>query len=78
MKRKMKAIRVKVENGNMMNYSEYCSINSYNGWLKYCDSYRLKEKYITPLLPYAEDYYNVNIFPKTEKGRKAHDRLRNC
>lgn len=78
MKRKMKAIRVKVENGNMMNYSEYCSINSYNGWLKYCDSYRLKEKYITPLLPYAEDYYNVNIFPKTKKGRKAHDRLRNC
>lgn len=66
MKRKMLAIRDKVEHGKMMNYSEYCSINSYLGWIKHCDSYRLKEKYITPLLPYAEQYYNVNIKSKKE------------
>jgi hypothetical protein len=66
MKRKMLAIRDKVEQGKMMNYSEYCSINSYLGWIKHCDSYRLKEKYITPLLPYAEQYYNVNIKSKKE------------
>jgi hypothetical protein len=62
----MLAIRDKVEQGKMMNYSEYCSINSYLGWIKHCDSYRLKEKYITPLLPYAEQYYNVNIKSKKE------------
>lgn len=66
MKKKMLAIRDKVEQGKMMNYSEYCSINSYLGWIKHCDSYRLKEKYITPLLPYAEQYYNVNIKSKKE------------
>lgn len=22
-----------------MNYSEWCAINSYKGWLKYCDRY---------------------------------------
>lgn len=38
MKRKMTNIRKKVENGQEMNYSEWCSINSYKGWLKHCDS----------------------------------------
>lgn len=69
-KQKMQAIRSKVEKGNIMNYSEWCCINSYKGWLKHCDSYRLTEKYITPLLPYAEEYYNVNIKSK-KKGRRA-------
>lgn len=71
MKTKMTAIRQKVEAGNMMNYSEWCSINSYNGWLKYADSFRLYKTYIAPLLPYADDYYKCNIKPKTKKGQKA-------
>lgn len=53
----MTAIRNKVEAGNMMNYSEWCSINSYKGWLKYADTFRLYQKYVVPLLPYADDYY---------------------
>lgn len=44
--RKMTAIRKKIESGQEMNYSEWCAINSYKGWLKYCDSSRLSEKYI--------------------------------
>ena len=55
-----------------MNYSEWCSINSYNGWLKHCNSYRLSRKYIKPLLPYIRDYYNSKI----KKGGVANDRLR--
>lgn len=55
--RKMTAIRKKVESGHEMNYSEWCSINSYKGWLKHCDSYRLAEKYIVPIQPYADRYY---------------------
>jgi len=42
-----------------MNYSEWCSINSYKGWLKHCDSYRLTEKYIVPIQPYADEYYKT-------------------
>ena len=68
MKKKMTAIRKKVEAGNMMNYSEWCSINSYNGWLKYADSFRLYQVYIAPLLPYADEYYRCNIKPNTKKG----------
>lgn len=71
MKKKMTAIRNKVESGNMMNYSEWCSINSYKGWLKYADTFRLYRKYIVPLLPYAGDYYIRNIKPNTKKGLRA-------
>lgn len=71
MKHKLTAIRQKVEAGNMMNYSEWCCINSYKGWVKYCDSFRLWQKYITPLLPYADDYYLQNIRPKKKEGKAA-------
>ena len=71
MTKKLTALRVKVESGNMMNYSEWCSLNSYKGWLISCDSFRLYQKYIEPLLPYADDYYKCNIKPNTKKGRKV-------
>ena len=64
MKKKMVAIRKKVEQGNMMNYSEWCSINSYKGWLIHCNSFNLHKKYIEPLLPYAQNYYETNIKKK--------------
>lgn len=69
MERKLIKIRKKAEDGNMMNYSEWCSINSYNGWLKHCNSFRLKQKYVIPMLPYAEEYYTHNI--KSKKGLRA-------
>lgn len=72
MERKLTAIRKKVESGNMMNYSEWCCINSYRGWLKHCDSFRLQQKYVVPLLPYADEYYICNIKPEKKKeGKKA-------
>lgn len=40
-----------------MTYSEWCSINSYRGWIMYCNGYNLTRTYIDPLLPYAEKYY---------------------
>lgn len=61
MKTKMVRLQNKVSEGKMMNYSEWCSINSYNGWLIHCNSFRLQKKYIHPLLPYADLYYEVNI-----------------
>ena len=71
-KRKMIKIQTKVESGHEMNYSEWCSINSYQGWLKYCDSSRLSEKYIEPIQPYADRYYKDHI----KKGGKKHERVR--
>jgi hypothetical protein len=66
MKVKMVRIRKKVESGQEMNHSEWCSINSYKGWLMHCDSYRLSMKYIDPIQKYADDYYIKNI-----KGKEA-------
>lgn len=42
------------------------------GWLKYCDSSRLSEKYIEPIQPYADRYYKDHI----KKGGKKHERVR--
>lgn len=42
-KNKMNKIKLKEDN---LSYSDICCIESYNGWLKYCDSFRLKSKYI--------------------------------
>lgn len=49
-KRKMRACRKKMENNIPPTYSEWCSFNSYKGWLGNCDSYRLSKKYIEPLM----------------------------
>lgn len=57
MKKKMILIQIKVSNGNMMNYSEWCSIHSYVGWMKWGNCFRLSQKYIRPLLPHADRYY---------------------
>ena len=63
-KRKMRKIKKKISTGKEMNYSEWCSINSYKGWLKHCNSYRLNEKYIKPLEFHANQYYLQNIKKK--------------
>ena len=68
MKKKMTKLQRKcIDNNQMMNYSEWCSINSYKGWLIHCDSFRLSQKYIEPLEPYAKAYYEQQI----KKGGKA-------
>lgn len=60
-KARMVSINKKRLNGEPLSYSEWCSINSYKGWLKHCDSYRLTEKYLKPLEQYANNYYIQNI-----------------
>lgn len=65
-KRKMRGINKKCMAGNEMTYSEWCSINSYKGWLLWCDSYRLTEKYITPIKSFADDYYENKVKRKVD------------
>ena len=54
-----------------MNYSEWCSVASYKGWVIHCDSFRLTEKYIAPVQPYADKYYLDHI--KKKKGGKQNE-----
>lgn len=56
-KAKMLTIRRKQDNGQFINYNEWCSVNSYIGWLTWCDSWRLFEKYIQPIIPSICAYY---------------------
>lgn len=60
-KRKMRACRKKMENNIPPTYSEWCSFNSYKGWLGNCDSYRLFKKYLEPLIEYMQDYYEKEV-----------------
>lgn len=38
-------------------FKEFCSLNSYNGWLQMCNSYHLRKKYIIPLRDKLFVYY---------------------
>lgn len=60
-KRKMIACRKKMENNIPPTYSEWCSFNSYKGWLGNCDSYRLFKKYMEPLIEYMQNYYEREV-----------------
>ena len=57
----MLRILEKQENGQLISYSEFCSANSYCGWLDMCDGNRLKEKYIVPIVPSLIRYYEEVI-----------------
>lgn len=67
MKKKMRYLDHKRITGKSLNYSEWCSFNSYKGWLKPCDSYRLAEKYFVPIQQFADTYYQLNIKGKVDK-----------
>ncbi|MGX7196719.1 RNA-directed DNA polymerase [Enterococcus olivae] len=67
MKKKMLRLKRKELQGRPLNFSEYCAINSYQGWLVHCDSFRLAEKYVRPLDNYQQKYYIENI----KKGGQA-------
>lgn len=60
-KKKTISIRDKCENGEELTYSKWCSVNSYKGWLRWCDGYRLEKKYIAPIQFYLDDYYHKEI-----------------
>jgi hypothetical protein len=39
------------------NKTDWSKVNSYHGWLVWCDGYRLKEKYVKPVEQFVEIYY---------------------
>lgn len=60
-KRKMNRIKKKIQDGLEMTFSEWCAINSYKGWLLHCDSFRLCQKYVVPIQPWADRYYETYV-----------------
>lgn len=56
-KRRMLSISSKRENNVSPTYSEWCSFNSYVGWLQHCDRFRLYQKYVEPNVEYMHNYY---------------------
>lgn len=86
-KRKMLEISAKRENNVSPTYGEWCSFNSYKGWLENCDSYRLYQKYAKPNEEYMHNYYlkevkgNAEICKRKEyrrNGTGAGDRRLPC
>lgn len=68
----MLQILEKQENGQLISYSEFCSANSYCGWLDMCNGNRLKEKYIVPIVPSLIRYYEEVIAAgKKDKAAKV-------
>lgn len=57
-KKKMIYIKKKKDGCKNLTYSEWCSVNSYKGWLDFCNSYRLSTKYLEPIKHYADKYYS--------------------
>nr|WP_314465557.1 RNA-directed DNA polymerase [uncultured Clostridium sp.] len=57
LKKRMLSISYKRENNMSPTFSEWCSFNSYVGWLKQCDGYRLYQKYVAPNVEYMHNYY---------------------
>ncbi len=56
-KRMLKILKKQIKE-QLINYGEWCSANSYDGWLKWCNGYRLKKKYLIPIIPSLNRYYN--------------------
>jgi len=66
--RTMRNINKKLNKGGKLNYNDYCSINSYKGWLDWCNGYNLYQKWIEPLIPYQEQYYKEVIKGESKRN----------
>lgn len=65
MRKQLLAIQKKVSDGSFMSYRDYCCMNSYRGWLQWCNGYNLYKRYILPLEPHAKKYHDTYL--KKEK-----------
>jgi len=57
MKDKIKKLWIKINKWIMMNFRDWCSINSYTWWIIYCNHHRLYNKYIYNLTGHLSKYY---------------------
>ena len=61
MKHKLKKLLNRCKSGHELSHGEWCSVNSYKGWLKWANCYNLYNTFVKPLEPYCENYYKEVI-----------------
>lgn len=61
MKKRLLQIARKQKRRMLISMTEWCSANSYDGWLKMCNAFRLREKYIATIVWSLKMYYLTNI-----------------
>ena len=69
MKCKLRKLLKKCVRGGKLTHGEWCSVNSYKGWLVWANCYNLHMKYLAPLEYYCDNYYREVI--KNESERDA-------
>ncbi len=57
----------KVANGNMMSFSDFCSLNSHLGWAEKADCYRFLQRHIMPFEESASNFYLQVIWMEGKK-----------
>lgn len=63
-------IRAKIEDGEVLTHHDYCSVNSYLGWMKPCDCHRLKHKYVDPIMPEVNQYYYTYLCNQEKEDKR--------
>lgn len=58
---KSNSIKKKLGSGKPMSNNEWCSMNSYNGWVKYANCYNMRNKFIEEIKPELNKFYTENI-----------------
>lgn len=58
-----------------LSFTEFCAVNSYNGWLLLCDSFGLRKNYIDPIKKHVFMYYALNVPRKYGRQIKSFNRF---
>lgn len=75
MKKRVHEINKHLETHELMTHNQWSSLNSYNGWLLYCNSYRLQQKYILPLSKHAEEFYKEMIVNENSRNTRSSEAI---
>lgn len=76
--RTMRDIQYKMDNGGIFTEKDFGAIDSYKGWLKWCNGHNLYIKWIKPLEPYYEQYYWEVIKGESIQKCEKHSRICAC
>lgn len=71
LKSRVRDINKYLKTHDLMTYNQWCSLNSYNGWLLYCNSYRLQQKYIIPLKNEMLKFYEEVILYESSRNARS-------
>jgi len=68
MKYKVRQVNKHLQVYPRLTHNQWCSLNSYRGWLVHCDSFRLQQKYIVPLEPAITKFYEEVIVNESQRN----------